>query len=113
VGVVVPWMMSVPLLQGVVLEGVEHQQTTDVVCLLMIMDSWQLAVFLWNKKTHINLRHKKYMKTLVSPLLIFFCCCFFGVLTPLDNISAISWQPVLMVEEAGVPGENHRPWASN
>ena len=27
------------------------------------------------------------------------------------NISAISWRPVL--EEAGVPGENHRPWASN
>jgi hypothetical protein len=23
------------------------------------------------------------------------------------NISAISWQPVLVVEEAGVPGENH------
>jgi len=31
-------------------------------------------------------------------------------LTPL---SAISWRPVLVVEEAGVPGENHRPWASN
>ena len=31
----------------------------------------------------------------------------------LSNISAISWQPVLVVEEAGVPGENHRPWASN
>ena len=29
-----------------------------------------------------------------------------------NNISAISWQPVLVVEEAGVPGENHRPWAS-
>ena len=27
------------------------------------------------------------------------------------NISAISWRPVLVVEEAGVPGENHRPWA--
>ena len=27
------------------------------------------------------------------------------------NISAISWRPVLLVEEAGVPGENHRPWA--
>ena len=27
-----------------------------------------------------------------------------------SNISAIS---VLVVEEAGVPGENHRPWASN
>jgi hypothetical protein len=30
-----------------------------------------------------------------------------------SNISDISWQPVLVVEEAGVPGENHRPWASN
>jgi D-alanyl-lipoteichoic acid acyltransferase DltB (MBOAT superfamily) len=30
-----------------------------------------------------------------------------------SNISAISWRPVLMVEEAGVPGKNHRPWASN
>jgi len=29
-----------------------------------------------------------------------------------SNISAISWRPVL-VEEAGVHGENHRPWASN
>jgi hypothetical protein len=23
------------------------------------------------------------------------------------------WRPVLVVEEAGVPEENHRPWASN
>ena len=30
-----------------------------------------------------------------------------------NNISAKSWRPVLVVEEAGVPGENHRPWASN
>jgi hypothetical protein len=33
-----------------------------------------------------------------------------------SNISAISWRPILVVEpleEAGVPGENHRPWASN
>jgi hypothetical protein len=34
-------------------------------------------------------------------------------LTPLSAILAISWWPVLVVEEAGVPGENHRPWASN
>jgi hypothetical protein len=27
--------------------------------------------------------------------------------------SAISWRPVLVVEEARVPGENHRPWVSN
>jgi cellulose synthase/poly-beta-1,6-N-acetylglucosamine synthase-like glycosyltransferase len=30
-----------------------------------------------------------------------------------SNISAISWRPVLVMEEARVPGENHRPWASN
>jgi hypothetical protein len=30
-----------------------------------------------------------------------------------SNITAISWRPVLAVEEAGVPGGNHRPWASN
>jgi hypothetical protein len=30
-----------------------------------------------------------------------------------SNISAIPWRPVLVMEEAGVPGENHRPWASN
>jgi hypothetical protein len=32
-----------------------------------------------------------------------------------SNISAtcISLLPVLVVEEAGVPGENHRSWASN
>jgi hypothetical protein len=29
-----------------------------------------------------------------------------------NNIAAISWRPVLVMEEAGVPGENHRPWAS-
>jgi hypothetical protein len=27
-----------------------------------------------------------------------------------SNISAFSWRPVLVVEEAG---ENHQPWASN
>jgi hypothetical protein len=29
-----------------------------------------------------------------------------------NNISAISWQSVLLMEETGVPGENHRPAAS-
>jgi hypothetical protein len=30
-----------------------------------------------------------------------------------SNISAISWRTVLVVEEAGVPGENHRPWTND
>jgi len=29
-----------------------------------------------------------------------------------NNITVISWRPVLVVEEAGVPGEIPRPWAS-
>ena len=30
-----------------------------------------------------------------------------------NNISVISWQSVLLVEETGVPGENHRHVASH
>jgi len=38
-----------------------------------------------------------------------YCWCFNA---SFSNISAISWRPVLVVEE-DVPGENHRPWESN
>ena len=34
---------------------------------------------------------------------------FIVVNATFSNISAISWQPVLVVEEAGIPGESHRP----
>ena len=30
-----------------------------------------------------------------------------------NNISVMSWWSVLLVEETGVPGENHRPVASH
>jgi len=32
--------------------------------------------------------------------------------TTFNNISGISWQSVLLVEETGVPGKKHRPAAS-
>ena len=38
---------------------------------------------------------------------------FFVFNATFSNISAISWWPVLVVEEAAVPGENNQPWASN
>ena len=44
------------------------------------------------------------IKKKISKNLNFLC------FTPL---SAISWRPVLVMEEAGVFKENHRPWASN
>jgi hypothetical protein len=39
-------------------------------------------------------------------------CEFLVFNASFSNILAISWRPVSVVEEAGVPGENHRPWAS-
>ncbi|CAC9593156.1 hypothetical protein [uncultured Gammaproteobacteria bacterium] len=33
--------------------------------------------------------------------------------TTFSNISAISWRPVLVVEEAEVPRENRQPWENN
>ena len=30
-----------------------------------------------------------------------------------NNISVILWRSVLLVEETGIPGENHRPAASH
>jgi len=30
-----------------------------------------------------------------------------------NNISVISWRSVFLVDETGVPGENHRPAASH
>jgi hypothetical protein len=33
--------------------------------------------------------------------------------TTFNNISVISWQSVLLVQEIGVPGENHQPAASH
>jgi hypothetical protein len=35
------------------------------------------------------------------------------VLPEQGHISAISWRPIYVVEEARVFGENHQPWASN
>ena len=36
-----------------------------------------------------------------------------GLYVAFSDISAISRRPVSLMEEAGVPGENHRPAASN
>ena len=39
--------------------------------------------------------------------------CFMVFDTIINNMSVISWWSVLLVEETGVPGENHRPVASH
>jgi hypothetical protein len=42
---------------------------------------------------------------------LFVCLMVFNA--TFNNISAILWQSVLLVEETGVPGENHQPAASH
>jgi hypothetical protein len=48
---------------------------------------------------------------LVLCLLKFVCFMIFN--TPFNNISVISWRTVLLLEETGVPRENHHPVASH
>jgi hypothetical protein len=51
--------------------------------------------------------------TLVYPTCILVNWLIFGVNATFSNISAISWWPALVVEEARVPGENHWPSTIN
>ena len=56
-----------------------------------------------------NLKQENITQTKVIETLIFqvmMCNATF------NNISTISWQAVLLVEDSGVPGENHRPATS-
>ena len=57
----------------------------------------------------LNFMSKNYLLCHIShnTSLVLWC------LTPLNNISAISWRSVLSADETGVPGENHRPAASH
>ena len=75
------------------------------------LSSWQNILKGWLQKftkTKAEIEVKA-IWALYNIFLIFFWC--FNA--TFNNISAISWRPVVVVEEAGVPGENHRPWASN
>jgi len=46
-------------------------------------------------------------------LLTFCLGLIYGFYRHFNNISAISWRSVLLVEETGVPGENQRPFANH
>jgi hypothetical protein len=41
----------------------------------------------------------------IPPFFMFVCLMVFNA--TVNNISVILWRPVLVVEEAGIPGENH------
>jgi hypothetical protein len=81
-------------------------QTNILSCVLLVRISSSL------RKIWINLLVSNLL--IHSELMCKFCCHWWFDLTwfivlndTFSNISAISWRPALVVEEAGVPGENH------
>ena len=81
-----------------------YQDITDIAKLisLAILKATTKTVFKWNTHSKLYLSSLHTMRSLW-----FDFWCFDATFS---NISAISWRPVLVVEEAGVPGENHRPY---
>jgi len=65
------------------------------------------------KKAYENTAHLDIVSLFIW-FLLFVCLFVWWCLMPLsNNISAISWRSVLLVEETVGPGENHRPVASH
>jgi hypothetical protein len=55
-----------------------------------------------------------FQSKLFKHIYLFVCLFVWWCLTPLSTIfQAILWRSVLMMEEIGLPGENHRPVASH
>ena len=64
-------------------------------CIFQTIDGTSGILKLLSTKADFSNRHDRFIGWFLTPL------------------SAISWRPVLVVEEAEVPGEKHRPWASS
>ena len=62
---------------------------------------------------HIGPNEKRYKKSYIYTFYWNWDIWKVEVKTTFNNISFISWRSVLMVEEAGVPRENHQPIASH
>jgi hypothetical protein len=65
-----------------------------------------IAKFVRSNCTKLNEKEKQcsdFFFTVVFDFLVF------NVAATFSNISAVSWRSILVVEEAGVPGENHQP----
>jgi hypothetical protein len=67
----------------------------------------EYSLFLSNKL--VNLKTVKLSKVTIKGLAL----RFIVFNATFNNISAILWRPVLLVEETRVPGESHRPVVSH
>jgi len=78
-------------------------------------DIYHIDIYITNTKTQTFISQSKWCryKELTIKKTFNWLIDLFVFNATFNNILAISWRPVLVVEEAGVPGENHQPWASN
>jgi hypothetical protein len=64
---------------------------------------------------YLNIKNADLVKNayLKGTRIICFSVCLMVLNATFSNISVISWLTGLLVEETGVPGENHRPAVSH
>ena len=81
---------------------------------IMTLSSHSFSFNVWTQCTyHFIIKECGLLREKKNPSVWLILIWFLVFNATFSNISAISWRPVLVVEEAGVPGENHRPWASS
>ena len=66
-------------------------------------------LYKWHQE--LGMKSTSGTKNRFTYLLLFICLMWFNA--TLNNISSISWQSVLLLEETGGPAENHRPVGSH
>ena len=88
-----------------ILDDSQRRNTVDYLqCLVKYMVILQFDVICINET--IGIKHTTYHFVVPKVYGLWFNATF-------NNISVISWRSALLVEETGVPGENHRPVSSH
>ena len=77
----------------------DHNVLRNIYCCRHQISNWYRQISKYNINTAISFVMQYFWFLVFNPTF--------------SNISAILWRPVSVVEEAGVSGEKHRPWASN
>jgi hypothetical protein len=92
--------------------GIEFTTTIIIIKNTIILIIQYNICNLWFFKNRIMCLCKQVLINL-SKWTIHCFACLMVLYASFSHISAISWRSVLLVEENGVPGENHRPVASH
>ena len=84
---------------------------TQIRCNYLFIKDWTSSNVLWKHySVQITILYIFINDLFIFLLMVGFMFMVFN--TTFNNISAISWQSVLLLKETGVPGENYGPVAS-